>query len=63
MQTSSLQRRRITGAHAFFLGALLALFALAPAILPYGGRFVTRATSSSSSFPSFWKRGGFCAVG
>ena len=37
-----LSRRRITPAHAFFLGALLALFALAPAILPYGGRFVTR---------------------
>ena len=62
MQTSSLQRRRITGAHAFFLGALLALFALAPPILPYGA-LSRGATSSSSSFPSFWKRGGFCAAG
>ena len=42
MQASSLQKRRVTGAHAFFLGAFLALLALTPAILPYGGRFVTR---------------------
>ena len=51
MQTSSLQRRRITGAHAFFLGALLALFALAPAILPYGGRFVTRGDFIEQQLP------------
>ena len=34
MQASSLQKRRVTGAHAFFLGAFLALLALTPAILP-----------------------------
>ena len=51
MQTSSLWRRRITGAHAFFLGALLALFALAPAILPYGGRFVTRGDFIEQQLP------------
>lgn len=51
MQTSSLQRRRITGAHAFFLGALLALFALSPAILPYGGRFVTRGDFIEQQLP------------
>ena len=51
MQASSLQRRRITGAHAFFLGALLALFALAPAILPYGGRFVTRGDFIEQQLP------------
>ena len=51
MQASSLRRRRITGAHAFFLGALLALFALAPAILPYGGRFVTRGDFIEQQLP------------
>ena len=38
MKQRSSARSRITGAHAFCLGALLALIALAPAILPYGGR-------------------------
>ena len=42
MKQRSSARSRITGAHAFCLGALLALIALAPAILPYGGRYVTR---------------------
>ena len=51
MQASSLQKRRVTGAHAFFLGALLALFALAPAILPYGGRFVTRGDFIEQQLP------------
>ena len=46
-----LSRRRITPAHAFFLGALLALFALAPAILPYGGRFVTRGDFIEQQLP------------
>ena len=42
---------RITGAHAFGLGALLALLALAPAILPYGGRFVTRGDYIEQQLP------------
>jgi len=44
-------RRRITCAHAFLLGALLALFALSPAILPYGGRFVTRGDYIEQQLP------------
>ena len=44
-------RRRITSAHAFFLGALLALCALAPAILPYGGRYVTRGDFIEQQLP------------
>ena len=44
-------RARITGAHAFFLGALLALLALAPAIVPYGGRFVTRGDYIEQQLP------------
>ncbi|MBP3656778.1 MAG: YfhO family protein [Clostridia bacterium] len=44
-------RRRITAAHAFLLGALLALFALAPAILPYGGQFVTRGDYIEQQLP------------
>ena len=51
MQASSLQKRRVTGAHAFFLGAFLALLALAPAILPYGGRFVTRGDFIEQQLP------------
>ena len=43
--------RRIGPAHAFFLGALLALFALAPAIVPYGGRFVTRGDFIEQQLP------------
>ena len=43
--------RRITAAHAFWLGALLALLALAPAILPYGGRFVTRGDYIEQQLP------------
>lgn len=42
---------RITGAHAFLLGALLAMIALAPAILPYGGRFVTRGDYIEQQLP------------
>ena len=51
MHTTSSSRRRITGAHAFLFGALLALFALAPAILPYGGRFVTRGDYIEQQLP------------
>ena len=51
MQASSLQKRRVTGAHAFFLGAFLALLALTPAILPYGGRFVTRGDFIEQQLP------------
>ena len=43
--------RRVTAAHAFFLGALLALCALAPAIVPYGGRFVTRGDFIEQQLP------------
>ncbi len=43
--------RRITAAHAFLLGALLALIALSPAILPYGGRFVTRGDFIEQQLP------------
>lgn len=39
------------GAHAFFLGAFLALLALTPAILPYGGRFVTRGDFIEQQLP------------
>ena len=45
------QRRRITPAHAFWLGALVALCALAPAILPYGGRYVTRGDFIEQQLP------------
>ena len=48
---NSLTSRRITARHAFFLGALLALLALAPAILPYGGRFVTRGDYIEQQLP------------
>ena len=51
MQASSLQKRRVTGAHAFFLGAFLALLALTPATLPYGGRFVTRGDFIEQQLP------------
>ncbi|MBQ2948866.1 MAG: YfhO family protein [Clostridia bacterium] len=44
-------RSRITAAHAFFLGALLALFSLLPAIVPYGGRFVTRGDFIEQQLP------------
>lgn len=48
---SSSSRSRITCAHAFYLGALLALIALAPAILPYGGRYVTRGDYIEQQLP------------
>lgn len=51
MNTSALSKRRITAAHAFFLGTLLAFFALAPAIFPYGGRFVTRGDFIEQQLP------------
>lgn len=51
MTRDSLAPRRITGAHAFLLGALLALLALAPAILPYGGRYVTRGDFIEQQLP------------
>ncbi len=44
-------RPRITCAHAFCLGALLAIIALAPAILPYGGRYVTRGDYIEQQLP------------
>lgn len=42
---------RVRAAHAFLLGALMALCALAPAILPYGGRFVTRGDLIEQQLP------------
>lgn len=51
MNKNALSPRRITAAHAFFLGALLALLALSPAILPYGGRFVTRGDYIEQQLP------------
>lgn len=51
MNTHSLRCRRITAAHAFSLGALLALVALLPAIIPYGGRFVTRGDYIEQQLP------------
>ena len=51
MQPHDLRPRRITAAHAFFLGAVLALIALAPAIVPYGGRYVTRGDYIEQQLP------------
>lgn len=51
MNTHTLSPRRITAAHAFLLGALLALLALFPAIWPYGGRFVTRGDFIEQQLP------------
>ena len=51
MHTKSSPRPRITCAHAFLLGALLALFALSPALLPYGGQFVTRGDYIEQQLP------------
>ncbi|MBP3524763.1 MAG: YfhO family protein, partial [Clostridia bacterium] len=51
MKQPSSARLRVTGAHAFCLGALLALVALAPAILPYGGRYVTRGDYIEQQLP------------
>lgn len=51
MQSSTLRPRRVAPLHAFALGALLALIALAPAILPYGGRFVTRGDFIEQQLP------------
>ena len=51
MNRHTLFPRRITAAHAFFLGALLAFLALGPAIWPYGGRFVTRGDYIEQQLP------------
>ena len=51
MDTRLSASRRITAAHAFLLGALLALIALSPAIFPYGGRFVTRGDYIEQQLP------------
>lgn len=51
MNTRPSAARQITAAHAFFLGALLAALALMPAILPYGGRFVTRGDYIEQQLP------------
>ena len=51
MQKDLSTRRRIAPAHALWLGALMALIALAPAILPYGGRFVTRGDFIEQQLP------------
>ena len=51
MHTNALRTRRISWAHAFALSALLALIALSPAILPYGGRFVTRGDYIEQQLP------------
>ena len=51
MQPHDLRPRRVTAAHAFFLGAVLALIALTPAIVPYGGRYVTRGDYIEQQLP------------
>lgn len=51
MQEKRSAKRRITPAHAFMLGALMALIALAPAIFPYGGQFVTRGDFIEQQLP------------
>lgn len=51
MNRDILRARRITWAHAFLLSALLALAALSPAIIPYGGRFVTRGDFIEQQLP------------
>ena len=51
MQPNDLRPRRVTAAHAFLLSAVLALIALAPAIVPYGGRFVTRGDYIEQQLP------------
>ena len=51
MNQHSSARSRVTCAYAFLLGALLALIALAPAILPYGGRYVTRGDYIEQQLP------------
>lgn len=51
MNSLLIRRRGITAAHAFLLGALLALLALSPAIIPYGGRFVTRGDYIEQQLP------------
>ncbi|MGN0995789.1 MAG: YfhO family protein [Candidatus Ventricola sp.] len=43
--------RRVHAGHAFLLGALLALLSLLPAILPYGGRYVTRGDFIEQQLP------------
>ena len=43
--------RRMHAGHAFLLGALLALLSLLPAILPYGGRYVTRGDFIEQQLP------------
>lgn len=48
---NTLTLRRITPLHAFFLGMLLAFLALSPAIIPYGGRFVTRGDYIEQQLP------------
>lgn len=51
MKLQSSTKRTIRARDAFFLGAMLALFALAPAILPYGGRYVTRGDYIEQQLP------------
>ncbi len=51
MNRHFLTPRRYGARHAFFLGALMALVALAPAIVPYGGRFVTRGDYIEQQLP------------
>lgn len=51
MKLRSSTQRTVRARDAFFLGALLALFALAPAILPYGGRYVTRGDYIEQQLP------------
>ena len=43
--------RRVHAGHAFLLGALLALLSLLPAILPFGGRYVTRGDFIEQQLP------------
>ena len=42
---------RVRAYHAFLLGALMALIALSPAVLPYSGRFVTRGDLIEQQLP------------
>ena len=51
MHSKLSSRPRITPARVFFLAALLALIALSPAILPYGGRLVTRGDYIEQQLP------------
>lgn len=48
---SQSQKRHFTGPQVFCLGVVLAFLALSPAILPFGGRFVTRGDFIEQQLP------------